>query len=281
MGFLTFVSGLFGWIYTFCWSASFYPQLILNLRRKSTSGTTVDFPFINVIGFVAYLVSNASLYYSPVIRSQYAARHNNLDPTVQFNDIVFALHASVISTVTLSQYLLRSSWGFARSAGGRPSRIIVGVALGSLLGVFGIFLVVVSAAAKGPVDPAMDWCELDVIYAVSYVKLLITLVKFTPQILANYSNQSTRGWSIWQVTLDFAGGVLSTGQQAIDSYLQHDWSGITGNPVKFALGNVSMVYDCIFLAQHYILYRGSHGKDNFEGDALLGDEEQQRRRRLD
>jgi cystinosin len=155
------------------------------------------------------------------------------------------------------------------------------VALGCLLGVFVVYLVVASAAAKGHVNPATDWCELDIIYAVGYVKLIITLIKFTPQILANYRNQSTTGWSIWQVTLDFVGGVLSTGQQGIDSYLQHDWSGITGNPVKFALGNVSMVYDCVFFVQHYILYRGSHVKHSSEEESLLGDEEEQRRRRLD
>lgn len=50
MGLPQVISGLFGWIYTFCWSASFYPQLLLNFRRKSTSGTTVDFPLINVLG---------------------------------------------------------------------------------------------------------------------------------------------------------------------------------------------------------------------------------------
>jgi cystinosin len=317
MGFLTFTSGLFGWIYTLCWSASFYPQLILNFRRKTTSGTTVDFPFINVIGtycrpkalafhpiarpdlvagrgqkhkeltdhilgFLAYSVSNLAFYYSPVIRSQYAARHDNLTPTVQFNDITFALHAALISSITLSQYLLRSAWGFSPTTGTRPSRFFIGVAIGCLVGVFITYLVVASTAARGPVDPAVDWCEVDIIYAVGYVKLLITLIKFTPQVLANYRNQSTKGWSIWQITLDFAGGVLSTGQQGIDSYLQHDWSGITGNPVKFALGNVSMVYDCVFFVQHYILYRGAQGKQGSEEDALLGnEEEQQRRRRLD
>ena len=47
---LAFLSTIFGWVYTFCWSASFYPQPLLNLRRRSTSGTTVDFPFINCLG---------------------------------------------------------------------------------------------------------------------------------------------------------------------------------------------------------------------------------------
>ncbi|KAG6012283.1 hypothetical protein E4U54_007624 [Claviceps lovelessii] len=272
MGLLQVISGLCGWIYTFCWSASFYPQLVLNFRRKSTSGTTVDFPFINVLGFVAYFFSTLALYYSPLVRSQYAARHKGLSPTVQFNDITFALHASIISAITVSQYLGRSWWGFTRSTGARPSRFIIGVAAGSLAALFVTWTFTASAAAKGrAVDPARDWCELDLVYALGYVKLVISMIKLWPQILTNYRNQSTKGWSVWQVTLDLAGGFLSTGQQGIDSYLQHDWSGITGNPIKFALGNISFVYDSIFLVQHYVLYRNAES-----GSKLESDEEQQR-----
>ncbi|KAG5916724.1 hypothetical protein E4U42_007524 [Claviceps africana] len=294
MGLLQVLSGLCGWIYTFCWSASFYPQLLLNLRRRSTSGTTVDFPFINVLGFVAYFFSTLALYYSPVVRSQYAARHKGLTPTVQFNDMTFALHASVLSAVTVSQYLARSWWRFGRSAGARPSRFIVGVAAGSLLALVITWALVASASAGGRVvDPARDWCELDLVYALGYVKLVISIIKLWPQILTNHRNRSTKGWSVWQVTLDLAGGVLSTAQQGIDSYLQHDWSGITGNPIKFALGNTSFVYDSIFLAQHYVLYRDAEPGSKREGDeerqTLRSDEDatdadadaQNRRRRLD
>lgn len=44
------LSALCGWVYTLCWSASFYPQPLLNARRRSTSGTTTDFPVLNVLG---------------------------------------------------------------------------------------------------------------------------------------------------------------------------------------------------------------------------------------
>lgn len=49
-GFLSFLSALFGWVYTLAWSASFYPQPLLNFSRRSTSGTTVDFPLVNILG---------------------------------------------------------------------------------------------------------------------------------------------------------------------------------------------------------------------------------------
>lgn len=50
MGFLEFLSAVFGVVYTAAWSVSFYPQAMLNFQRKSTSGTTVDFPLINSLG---------------------------------------------------------------------------------------------------------------------------------------------------------------------------------------------------------------------------------------
>ena len=55
--------------------------------------------------------------------------------------------------------------------------------------------------------------------------------------------------------LDFSGGIMSLTQVMIDSLLQGSWDGITGNPVKFGLGNITIVFDLIFFYQHYVLYR--------------------------
>jgi cystinosin len=43
-------------------------------------------------------------------------------------------------------------------------------------------------------------------------------------------------------------------QLLIDSSLQADWSGLTGNPVKFGLANISLLFDIVFITQHYVLY---------------------------
>lgn len=78
-----------------------------------------------------------------------------------------------------------------------------------------------------------------------------------PQVWQNYKRKSTVGWSINQILLDFAGGIFSLAQLIIDASLQADWSGLTGNPVKFGLSNISMLFDIIFMFQHYIIYRRS------------------------
>ncbi|KAI1824730.1 cystinosin [Xylaria intraflava] len=275
MDYLRSLSILLGWIYTICWSLSFYPQAILNIRRKSTAGTTVDFPFLNALGFACYFIYTCALYWSPLIRHQYALRHNNLTPTVAFNDIAFAFHAFTITIILNTQYFFPSLWGFARAPGRKPSRVIAGIATGCIIGVVLMIFVV---AAQGPsANAKTSWAWLDVIYVISYVKMLVTLVKYAPQLMFNMRNRSTQGWDIWQILLDFTGGLLSIAQLGIDSYLQHDWAGVTGNPVKFFLGNVSMLYDLLFMAQHYCLYRDSGRDGEGERESLLGEAESGRR----
>jgi cystinosin len=104
----------------------------------------------------------------------------------------------------------------------------------------------------------------------------VTVVKYVPQVWVNYKRKSTQGWSIWQILFDFTGGVLSILQLVIDSSLQADWSGITGNPVKLGLGNVSIFFDVIFMIQHYVLYRvvddGGKARDENGSTQALIDE---------
>lgn len=87
------------------------------------------------------------------------------------------------------------------------------------------------------------------------MKILTVFLKYIPQAWVNYKRKSTVGWSIYTILLDFSGGWLSLAQLVIDSALQNDWTGITGNPVKFGLGNITIVFDIIFFLQHYVLYR--------------------------
>ncbi len=62
----------------------------------------------------------------------------------------------------------------------------------------------------------------------------------------------------------------------IDSSLQSDWSGITGNPVKLYLGNITIVFDIVFMVQHYILYRGNRIEEDgmdWERRGLIGSDD--------
>ncbi|KAJ5086105.1 L-cystine transporter [Penicillium argentinense] len=252
--FVRALSRLLGWAYMFSWSASFYPQPIYNFQRKSTVGLSIDYPTVNFLGFTCYTIYTAAFLYSPLIRDQYAARHPvATEPTVRFNDFAFAAHATILSIIIYTQFW-PSIWGFHVSRLQRISRAMLGLFWGSIFAPVVLTWIVLARSPDAGNDP-LGWAWIDVIYAFSYIKLLITVVKYVPQAWLNYKRQSTVGWSIAPMLFDLAGGVLSLVQLVLDSSLQRDWSGITGNPVKLLLGNVTIFFDLIFIVQHYILYR--------------------------
>ncbi|KAH1487153.1 hypothetical protein LV164_000875 [Aspergillus fumigatus] len=240
----------------FCWSASFYPQPISNFRRRSTVGLAIDFPTINVLGFVCYTAYTSAFLYSPVIRRQYAARHpSDEESTVRFNDFAFALHAVILSTLVYTQFWPKI-WGFKVSRFQTVSKPVLGLFWGSNAAIGIVVCIVLVKSPDRGYDPS-TWAWIDVIYALSYVKLIITIVKYVPQAWVNYKRKSTEGWSISQILFDLTGGVFSLLQLVLDSSFQSDWSGITGNPVKFLLSNVTILFDLVFVVQHYVLYRDS------------------------
>ncbi|KAF6230087.1 hypothetical protein HO133_004426 [Letharia lupina] len=257
--FLRAISRLLGWIYTLSWSASFYPQPLLNIRRHSTYGTTPAFPTLNVLGFFCYTTSTVCFYYSPLIQSQYRTRNNGEENTVRANDVAFAVHALALCILTLSQFW-HSLWGF-ESRKARPGMGVWGIVVGCIVGIGWVIGMVMGKGLDSGRDPK-SWAWIDVVYAFGYVKLVVTVLKYIPQARANYQRKSTVGWSINQILLDVIGGVLSIAQLVIDSSLQSDWSGLTGNPVKLGLGNVSIIFDIVFMVQHYILYKGNEVEED-------------------
>jgi len=268
------VSRLLGWSYVLAWSTSFYPQPLSNWRRRSTAGLAIDFNVLNLLGFSSYAVSSALFLWSSTVRKQYAERHpSSPEPTVRFNDFAFGFHAVLLCLITYSQFF-PAIWGFSvdpRQRISRPVMIIVSCSLLALV-------VGLCRALVQPVDGPSNWEWIDVAYLLSYIKLVCTLTKYIPQAYLNYKRKSTVGWSIWQILLDLTGGVLSLLQLAIDSALQGSWSGVTGNPVKFGLANMSFVFDTIFIVQHYFLYKQdarpsdqeNPDRQEAEREALLG-----------
>lgn len=91
---------------------------------------------------------------------------------MQVNDVFFSVHAALISIITLTQIYW---WGYTRSPTQYPSPYTSGIIVGSSLGI--IILSIIVGASHGEL---LEW--IDVCYALSYVKLLTTLVKYVPQV---------------------------------------------------------------------------------------------------
>ena len=258
-------SQIIGWGYFAAWSLSFYPQvrsssaslipffyckgllttypfgsskIWLNFRRKNVQGLSFDFVTLNITGFFAYTIFNVVLKYDTYVRDLYIQKYGGEVP-VEINDIVFAVHAFILTLVTAAQVI------YYPKGGQRVSGVAIGI--NAILWFAMALFTWLAVAGK------FSW--LSNVYIFSYVKLIITLVKYIPQAWSNFLRKSTKGWSIGQNLLDLAGGLLSFGQQFVDAINQGDWSIIYGNPVKLGLALISIAFDLIFMSQHYICYR--------------------------
>ena len=95
------------------------------------------------------------------------------------------------------------------------------------------------------------------------MKVAISFVKYLPQVYLNWSRKRTTGWSLENVILDLLGGFFSFLQIFIDwveSGATNQFSGGL-NIAKFLLAIVSMLFDLIFLFQHYVLYNPNKRKE--------------------
>ncbi|OZJ02769.1 hypothetical protein BZG36_03338 [Bifiguratus adelaidae] len=253
------VSAIIGWVYFLAWSISFYPQAILNYHRRSVQGLSIDFLTYNVFGFACYSAFNLS-FFSDEIQREYRDRNHGNSNLVRVNDVFFACHAFLISSFTLLQ-----SFVYKRDPDQRLSHPAwLFFALASIT-----ILIDIALALTAHVQ----W--IDLLYHLSYFKLAISVLKYVPQAYKNYQRKSTVGWSIHNILLDFTGGILSTTQLFLDSSMTGDWSGVTGNPVKFGLGLCSMTFDVLFIIQHYILYRDRHD-EVLDEEQTEGEGERQR-----
>ena len=240
-----YFSMVVGWIYFVAWSISFYPQIIENFRRRSVVGLNFDFLAFNITGFVAYGVFNVGLFWIPQTQEEYKALHPGGINPVQINDVVFSLHAIAATAFTIFQCFI-----FER---GKQRVSLTAWVLLALL--WGAVIISLFVAVGGK----LSW--LNFLYVFSYVKLAVTLIKYIPQAVMNFRRRSTVGWSIGSILLDFTGGALSILQMFLISYNYGDWKSIFGDPTKFGLGALSILFDLLFMFQHYVLFWGRQPKE--------------------
>ncbi|KAJ2450980.1 hypothetical protein EV183_003909 [Coemansia sp. RSA 2336] len=241
------LSAILGWTYFIAWSVSFYPQIVLNYRRKSVEGLSIDFLVYNVYGFACYALFNTAFYFSKSIGDEYSRRNNGHSNLVRFNDLFFSFHALALSIITFAQ-----SFFYKRAANQRASRVARGFFYGTL-----VVLTLVAASST-----------YSAVYLLSFIKLACSMIKYIPQAGLNWQRKSTAGWSIHNILLDFAGGMLSFAQLILDAARSGSVAEALGNPVKFGMGLASIGFDVLFMVQHYVLYADRYERD-IEAQATL------------
>ncbi|KAI9302086.1 PQ loop repeat-domain-containing protein [Cunninghamella echinulata] len=231
------LSELLGWTYFTAWSFSLYPQLLLNWKRKSVSGLSLDYLCFSAVGFICYAVFTIAFYFNQEIQDEYYKRHYSKN-LVRLNDVAFAIHGLMVSFLLIYQTYIYKGTRRRRRISSFAATVTWMASLGGLL----IILSVVYGNS--------EWILF--IYYLSYLKLGSDVLKYLPQILYNFKRKSTIGWSTHLVFMDAIGAICSLCQLLLDAYIEG--GDIMGDSVKFGIAVIAIIYDFIFMFQHYVLY---------------------------
>ncbi|KAK3001845.1 hypothetical protein RJ639_020250, partial [Escallonia herrerae] len=219
---------VFGWIAFVSWSISFYPQVILNFRRKSVVGLNFDFVVLNLTKHSSYLIYNASVFFSAAVQRQYREKYgfNQMIP-VAANDVAFSIHAVLLTAFTLFQITIYDR------GNQKVSKTSIGIVSAAWLSLAVCVFIAL---------PTHSWLWL--LSCFNTVQVVMTVVKYIPQAVMNFRRKSTVGFSIGNILLDLLGGLTNYGQMAMQSIDQNSWVNFYGNVGKTLLSWVSdLVYD--------------------------------------
>lgn len=230
---------------------------------------------MNPIGFFCLALWSWGAYFSPTARRQYAERHEGHYPVVSISDLVFSAHALLLSSLTFLQVCYYHSATKKLKAGPTPGAVrwsdeeetpllppqeiddgvLQAPTTMSLAGRVCLALIAVSALWELAALNLGRIELLDFLYYASSVKLVITVLKYLPQMFLHFAIKSTRGFSIGAIFCDFTGGVFSLLQLVIQAvFIDGQPAGIWANPAKLGLSLLTLGFDLIFIFQRYALY---------------------------
>ena len=142
------------------WTISFYPQSILNWQRKSVAGFSLEFSILNVFGFFFYSLYSVGGFIYPHLGTG----------VVELNDMLFAVHAYLISWIQLSQV-------FIYERGSQNS-----FALWAIIMVVWESIVVIWLFSFEGIAGVTVPIVINTFRIAGYWKALITLTKYCPQV---------------------------------------------------------------------------------------------------
>jgi cystinosin len=255
-----------GWAYAIVWGFAFYPTLYLNYTLKTADSISLDYVALNIVGYICYSISILLQLKNDIVRNQYMQVFNGNLPLLSNADLFYSFHGIILLLTLLSQIIFGNLlWNFHNERINfkihRLTRTI-------------LFILALFTLTNWLIDdPNLTFLNLAINLA--YVKIIISLIKYIPQVIRNYRRKSMYGISKLQIMLDLLGAFFSF----MEFYLKKELpliDALNANRGKIGITIVTFLFACIFLGQVYIYgtekqekNKDKEDKDNKENNELV------------
>lgn len=238
-----------GWIYAIVWGLSFYPALYLNYTLKTSDSVSLDYIFLNIVGYLCYSVSLWLQLYSDNVIAQFMVNFDGRRPILSGADLFYAFHGLFILLVLLSQIVYGERlWSFQNDRTHfRLHRLTKMVFVLIFVFLFGSWL-----------SGDQKFKLLTFALNLAFFKIIISLIKYIPQVMHNYRRKSMYGVSRLQLSLDVTGAVFCM----LEFVLKNDLpivEAIHANRGKVGITTVTFIFAAVFWYQIWIY--GGERKD--------------------
>jgi cystinosin len=236
-----------GYTFAFFSLFGFSPQVALNQYRKSVAGFNLAFLIMEVMDTSIYLTYTLGIFYGTSIREQYLDRNETQVFPVAWYDVMFSIVTMTVFILLVAQYIY---FGDGDKNVTVPSKIWISLVI-TIIAI--LFILAISNV--------ISW--FDMFMYVPWVRLLIAIFKYVPQIITNYALKSISGLSIFMVVLEFIVGFAIVGQMTIDVINFDDVSLLLGNFSKFFDGFCTFIGNAVFILQFIFWHKGQSSKKQF------------------
>ena len=236
-----------GYTFAVCSFFGFVPQVIYNQWRKSVAGLDLAFLVLEVIDATIYLVYAIGLFYLDAITEQYLDTHETQVIPVAWYDVMFSIQTMAVFMILVVQYAYFRDGD--KGMNFSSVLVITVVVWGTII----IFLL------RG-ID-SISW--FDVFMYIPWLRLIIAVFKYIPQIATNHSLRSTTGLCMFMVIIEFNVGLAIVGQVIIDVINYQEVTLLLGNFSKFFDGFCTFLGNFIFLIQHLYWYNSNYANDKY------------------
>ncbi|ODQ77894.1 hypothetical protein BABINDRAFT_163266 [Babjeviella inositovora NRRL Y-12698] len=287
-------SDVFGMLYVFLWSVSYYPTFfkyqrdIRSIRDVTTrykpltsyqekeeghikpGGLSINYLLLNIFGYVIYLVAIWLQLFHQETKRQFASQSQHTTDSqdqpatlIDYYDLVFYVHGMCMNLVFLYQVVTLSRAqslylrSFLRSAAVAPLLKVNMVV--KLIVVLMLLVIVRNWFA----DYEDEFSYVAFIRVLSTLKMATSFFKFIPQMILNYKTKSMGGLAINGIWLDVLGNILFFIQlvmscemilEARNDHISTVFDVMAENPGKVGILLVGFGFNVISIVQYYVLY---------------------------